>query len=252
MERFLVGFMAVALLLGGAGHSRAGYKFVYQSDGLRSGDGQFLNLLGVGTRLSEDDLFAAALNYRGRLFIVTNLAGLSSGDRGFLEPAGTGSGSSGNLVPNDPLNVRPAQSESDLAFLADSGCFGRGAHFTELLGVELALSKDIYSADTFIQRNEMSSGDDQFLAKLGGFGIGLAETEPARVALDLAGSGFVTALLLEHKLAWGLSLLGIVGLATLAYILRQRRAVPHRGLRGPRGTAIYRSSTSTNPRGTVR
>jgi hypothetical protein len=249
MERFLVGFMALALLSGGAGHSRAGYQFVYQSDGPPSGGGRFLNLFGVRTGLSEDGLFAAALDYRGRLFIVTNLASLSGGDRGFFEPAGTGSG---NIVPNDPLNVRPGQSESDLAFLAESGCLGRGSHFTELFGVERALAKDIYGADTLIQRNEMSSGDDQFLAKLGGFGIGPAETEPARVALDLAGSGFVTALLLEHKLAWGLSLLGIGGLATLAYVLRQRRAAPRRGLRGPRGTAIYRSSTSTNPRGTVR
>jgi len=248
MERFLVGFMAAALLLGGAGHSRAGYQFVYQSDAPPSGGGRFLNLFGVRTGLSEGDLFAAALNYRGRLFIVTNLAGLSSGDRGFFEPAGTASG----IVPNDPLNAPPGQSERDLAFLADSGCLGRGSHFNELFGVELALAKDIYGADMLIQRNEMASSDDQFLAKLGGFGIGPAQTEPARVALDLAGSSFVIALLLEHKLAWALSLLGIGGLATLAYVLRQRRAAPRRGLRGPRGTTIYRSSTSTNPRGTVR
>src|SRR5207245_3280240 len=132
MERNLVGFLTVALLLGSAGHSQAGHVYVHQSFGLRSGDGQFLNLLGVAEAPSEHEFAVDALNRRGNLLFISSLAGPSSGDSRFLELSAIASG----------------LSESDVAFLADWGCLGIGnARLNDLIGAEMALAKNIYGAD---------------------------------------------------------------------------------------------------------
>src|SRR5437870_2448055 len=155
MERFLVAFMAVAVLLSGTGHSRAGYKSVYQAGGPLSSEEQFLNLIGVAAAF-EDRLVGEAVDHRGQVFIVTSLASTSNGDRRFFSPT-SGSG------PNDLANVRAGE----LAFLVDSGCLGGGARPNSLFGVGPALPKDIYDAEPFIQHAEISSGDDPFLATFG-------------------------------------------------------------------------------------
>ncbi len=250
MERFLVAFMAVTLLLSGAEHSRAEYRSAYEPDGPDGGPGLFLNPPGVATGLIEDILLADALTHPVQVFMITSLGSITTGNRRFFETGGTTPAPFGKAVPADSRNARPPRFESDAAFLLDSGCLCiGGGHSSDPCGLEAALSKNISVADSFIQRTEMLSGEDPFLAN---FGIAPAQSEPPRVAIDLSGSGSVTAMLLNHKLLSGLSLLGIVALGLLAFAWRQRRVVPHRGLRGPRGTALYRSSTPGNPRGTIR
>lgn len=248
MERFLVAFTAVALLLSGAEPSRADYVPAYRVGVPSIGNGQFLNSPCVAADLLEEAVRADRPSIPVQVSIVTSLRSFKSGDRPFFEPSGSATASFRNADLGDWFDARPRKFEDDAACLVDSGCLGiGGAHPYDLFGVELA--KEIFVADTFVQRTEILSGEDAFLAK---FGLGTAHLEPTRIAIGLAGDSSLVALLLQHRLLIGLSLLGIVVLAAFTFVLRQRRVVSHRGLRGPRGTAIYRSSTTTNPRGTIR
>lgn len=253
MERFLVAFMAVALLLSGAKHSRADYRSVYESVDSGNGARFFWNPPGVAIGLIGDILLADALTHPARVFLVTSLGSLTSGERQFFEPGGTSPAPFRTVPPGDSLPVRPPRFESDAAFLVESGCLCLGGgHFGDALGLERDGSKEILVAVTFGQGADMLRGDDLFLTKFGGAGTETGPSEPPRAAPDFSRSGSVTALLFDHKVLSGLSLFGLVALSILAYAVRQRRVVPHRGLRGPRRTAIYGSSTPSNPGGTRR
>jgi hypothetical protein len=268
MERFVVGFTTVTLLLSGVGHGRTDSLSANQFGNpdreqfLHFGSpdrGRFLNPPGAAVDLPWNVLVADPLNLSVRMFTgngspLINFTSVGSGDRQFFELTGLAWAPSGNSMAGTPLNARTRELPTADPLLTTSNGFGiETAQFYDAFGMDVTQSRDSSVADTFIDRSELSSADDPFLAKFGGFANGQAQlSPPARVAVDLSGSGSVAGMLLNHKWVLSLILLGCGVLGTLAFAWRQRRAALQRTLRGPRRAALYRSSSLPNPRGTRR
>ncbi|HLJ92597.1 MAG TPA: hypothetical protein VKU02_05315 [Gemmataceae bacterium] len=245
MDRFLVGFMTVALLLSSVGRSPADFRSVHSFGDSVFCEEQIARFPATGVDSATELLLAEVLHLRAHVFIVTSLTNLTGGQRHSLEPVGPITTPARDAVSFDPWSVAPRQFEGDLAFLAAACCLGVG-------DARLPLAKDPSISSTFPPRTEMLSSIDPVLAKFGGFDMAAVQWELPRVVIDLSGGGSILARLLQYKLLLGMSLLAVIAVSVLGYVVRHRRTMPHRALRGPRATTLYRSPASSNPRGTIR
>jgi hypothetical protein len=243
MERLRVGLTAVVLLLGGWGQGRADYLFPSRLRDL-DGAGPFLSPHGIVVPPSGSVLIAEALNHRIQVFLrtglfVTRFGNLSTGYEQLFEP---GDVAMASLL--DPLTWQP--STDGTSFLG-SGSFGTlEGPVTYAVVKDTVPFADSFAAASFQGRRQTSPSNDPFLGSIG-YTIGEAQSaEPSRIIVEPPGS-----MLGNRKVVLSLIVLGVSALATVGYLLRQRKPSMSRAPGGRRPISPYRPANLPNPRGTI-